>query len=73
MIIRPNISTTTLPGFKESKPENMITVVFHALLPSSFWKWDDTSEVYMRFGNDKFGDFKFDCGPMTVFRYACKY
>ena len=50
----------------------MITIVFHALLPSPLWKWDDTSDVYIRFDSSRLGNFQSDCGPMVVVRYEHK-
>lgn len=48
----------------------MVTVIFHALLPAEPWVWDDqTSQVYIRFGDGALGDWKHDFGPMEQNRY----
>ena len=47
----------------------MSTVVFHALLPTGPWMWDDQSEVYIRFGDSALGKWEHDFGPMKKSRY----
>ena len=54
-------------GFKVN-PKDAVTVTFHALLPMQLWKWDERSEVYIRFGSDKLGLWECDCGPMQTVR-----
>ena len=54
-------------GFKVNS-EDAVTVTFHALLPMQLWKWDERSEVYIRFGSDKLGLWEYDCGPMQTVR-----
>lgn len=46
----------------------MISVTFHALLPTHLWKGYDqsSSTVYMRFGHDELGDWKYNHGPIAV-------
>ena len=48
----------------------MTSVIFHALLPVSLWEFDDTSEVYIRFGSDKLGEWNCDIGPMKISRFV---
>ena len=38
-------------------------VVFHAIVPLETWEWDDESEIYIRFGHPKFGNWNYDAGP----------
>ena len=54
-------------------PRHMVRVVFHALLPSKLWEFDETSEVYIRFGCDKLGAWTFDHGPMKALKYVVKH
>ena len=47
------------------KPEEMVTVIFHALVPTKPWSWDDQqSDVYIRFGSSLMGKWEYDFGPM---------
>ena len=48
----------------------MTSVIFYALLPVSLWEFDETSEVYIRFGSDKLGDWNCDIGPMKILRFV---
>ena len=49
----------------------MKSVFFHAIIPVSLWLFDETSEVYIRFGSDKLGDWNCDVGPMRInFRFV---
>ena len=50
--------------------KDMRTVIFHALLPTGPWMWDDEqSEVYIRFGDGALGKWEHDFGPMMKNRY----
>ena len=67
--IRPAVWKDPPSGFK-FKPEDAVTVTFHALLPMQLWKWDERSEVYIRFGTSGLGLWECDCGPMKPVRYT---
>ncbi len=43
-------------------------VSFYAILPTSLWEWDSSSEVYIQFGHKNLGNWKCDCGPMIPIR-----
>ena len=51
-------------------PGEMTSVIFHALLPVSLWEFDETSEVFIRFGSDKLGEWNCDIGPMKISRFV---
>lgn len=61
-----------LPKALKGKSGNMLTIVFHALLPPHFWQWDDESEVYIKFSHSTLGNWNHDCGPMEFIRYKIK-
>ena len=51
-------------------PGEMTSVIFHTLLPVSLWEFDETSEVFIRFGSDKLGKWNCDIGPMKKHRFV---
>ena len=55
-------------GFKPSDEKSMM-VIFHAIVPLDIWEWNDKSEIYLRFGDPQFGNWKFDAGPGQQIRY----
>ena len=59
-------------GLSQPLQESKV-VVFHAILPTALWDWDSESEVYIRFGHPNLGDWRCDCGPMTLEKYVVLY
>ena len=60
------------PSALTQSPKESKTVVFHAVLPTDLWEWDNDSEVYIRFGHRNLGAWHCDCGPMTIVKYVVK-
>ena len=61
---RPSLWTKDLPQGLKGGNHEMTTVVFHALLPTGLWEFDDTSSIYIRFGSPVLGNWHCDIGPM---------
>ncbi len=62
------------PGFG-TKEEHSMRIIFYALLPVQCWRIQDSKEpkVYLRFGNDMLGNWKYDYGPGVIGRYTFYY
>lgn len=58
------------PKGLKGQPTQMTTIFFHALLPISLWEFDRSSEVFIRFGSDKLGNWNCDIGHMTKARFV---
>lgn len=61
-----------LKGF-QSPIERSIKITFHALVHLPLWDWSSTSCMHIRFGHQDLGDWKYDCGNMTIHRYVLDY
>lgn len=61
-----------LKGF-QSSVERSIKITFHALVHLPLWDWSSTSCMHIRFGHKDLGDWKYDCGNMTIHRYVLDY
>ncbi len=56
------------PGFKTSMDSEVMRITFHALLPVQCWGIQEP-KIYLRFGNDALGQWKYDHGPGSIERY----
>lgn len=63
----PKVGAVPPSGFICSKDHSM-TVEFYAILPFDVWKWDQNSQILMRFGCPEFGDWEHDNGPGEIDR-----
>ena len=55
----------------QSTVEKSIRITFHVLVPLPLWDWDSTSScMHIRFGHKSLGHWKYDCGKVTIYRYA---
>ena len=70
--VSPNIWKDSPKGLSQPAEKSKV-VVFHAILPTALWEWDSESEVYIRFGHPNLGEWRCDCGPMTLERYCYYY
>ena len=43
-------------------------VIFQAMIPKDIWEWNESAEVYMRFGVPKLGNWEHDYGPGHIER-----
>ena len=60
----------------ETKAHDYLLIEFHCLLLAGQWEFDDTSEVFIRFGAPVLGSFKYCYGPMQLinrFASCCVY
>lgn len=61
-------------GFSDHDSEDQLFVVFRAFIYKEAWPgWNEDALVYMRFGGENFGDFKYDVGPGEIERYVVGY
>ena len=57
----------TAIGFDPPKlREPATSIEFHVLLSKEEWLWDDTANVYIRFGDHRLGGFDCCHGPMKI-------
>ena len=52
----------------QSPVERSIQITFHSLVNLPLWKWNSTSCMHIRFGHESLGNWKHDCGNMTINR-----
>ncbi len=48
-------------------------VIFRAILPVHCWDINGKQSVYLRFGNEALGKWKYDFGPAIIERYNLTY
>lgn len=46
-------------------PEKTVSVVFHVLIPTSIWGWNENCRVFLRFGHSKLGKWKKNIGDFV--------
>ena len=62
------LQKTTKINFDPPKlQEPAASIDFHVLLSKDEWLWDDTADVYIRFGDHRLGGFNCCHGPMKIF------
>ena len=61
-----------MPSGFGTKEDHSLMIIFYALLPVQCWGIEDSEEprVYLRFGNDTLGKWKYDYGPCVIGRYT---
>ena len=64
----PNMGPNVPDGFKSSNELNM-NIVFRAIVHLDRWEWNENSEIYIRFGDPRFGNWEYDAGPGRKIRY----
>lgn len=58
------------PGFCEAENQDQMCIVFQAVVRKEDWGWDDeSSQVYMRFEGELYGNFASEYGPGEIERY----
>lgn len=58
-------------GFCDPEYQHQMCIVFRALVHKEAWGWEDkSSQVYMRFEGDPYGNFQYDYGPGKIERYS---
>ena len=62
-----------LPALNFPK-EKSVKIQFNAVIQKNIWEWEEEkSSVYMRFGHEALGGWKYDIGPCVLLRLVYEF